>query len=406
AIVELCTQLDREYLPRTLSKAEVDVDPTEYIEAVLDRGLKWLGALEVGESEDGVEVLRFRDRGADVVGLKEKADVDDREGPEQDEDGCLVVQPNYEVMLFLERAPLEILYYLYHIGERDKLADRVANFSLTAESVQWGYSHGLDAETVLEILENYSHSPIPDTVEFQLKDWERVHRQLKLYADGVLLRHSDADRLDLILGQLEHDWRGEEIESIRLGPSSVFIGEANPPGLDRIVEQEDALDIDYLGEIPPCLYFVDSLEIMVHPLECDLVTLTELKKIGEKLEGSTEESQFYELQIDAIEERWPERTLENAIEFLDQRTEGGIPPAQALRLKSLLQEPLQASVARERIVVELESEIVADHFERVPECEMIIEKRLGDRTFSVETQHLDELEEVFEELGVEARIFD
>lgn len=405
AIIDLCTKLDPNYLPRALSNAETDVDPRDYIEAVLDRGLGWLGVLEAGESDDGVEALRFHDRGADIVGVK-KEDSDDEKAPPADEDegGCLVVQPNYEVMLFLDSAPMDVSYYLYHIGTRDKLADRVANFRLTAESVQWGFSHGLDSEKILEILNTYSHAPVPDTVEFQLKDWERVHKQLQLYANGVLLRHSDADQLDLILGQLEHDWRDEDIETIRLGPSSVFISDESPPGLDRVVEQEDALDIDYLGEIPPCLYFVDSLEVMIDPMETDFVTLSELDKIADKLEGSTESSHFYELNIDAIKNRWPHDTLDQALEFLDKRTAGGIPPAQALKLRSLIVEPLGADISKDVTVVMLESKTVADHFQRVPECDSIIEDRLGDRAFSIKTEHEDELNAIFEELGIKATV--
>jgi len=402
AVIELCTQLDQNYLPRTLDNAEAEVEPAEYIEAVVDRGLRWLGVLEVGESDDDVEVLRFHERGADVVGLKNTEDVEPADRPQDEDGGSLVVQPNFEVMLFLDNAPLDVLYHLYHIGERVKLADRVANFKLTAESVQWGFAHGLDADRVVEILNEHSHAPVPDTVEFQLKDWERVHRQLKLYANGVLLRHNDADRLDLILGQLEHDWRGEDIDTIRLGPSSVYIAEPKPPGLERIIEQEDALDIDYLGDIPPCLYFVDSLEVMVDPMECDLVTLTELKKIAEKLEGSTEDSQFWGLDIDKIKSRWPENPLENVLDFLDVRSAGGIPPGQALKLRSDIVEPLNAEIAQDITVVILESEIVADHFARVPECDEIIERRLGETAFALKREHQDELDAILEDLGIKA----
>jgi hypothetical protein len=408
AIVELCSRLDPNYLPRTLSNADTDVEALDYIEAVLERGLVWLGAIEVGESEDGVEALRFQGRGAEVIGLKTETEEDEDEpeeppSPQAEGEGCLVVQPNYEVMLFLDAAPLDVIFHLYHIGERNKLSERVANFQLTAESVQWGFSHGLDADGVIELLNDNSHAPVPDTVEFQLRDWERVHQQLELYANGVLLRHADADQLDLILGQLEHDWRGEDIETIRLGQSSVFIPEPDPPGLDRVIDQEDALDIDYLGEIPPSLYFVDSLELMVDPLECDLVTLSELEKIADKLEEpSSEGSQFYKLSIDAIQARWPENTLEEIIEFLDARTAGGIPPGQALKLKSLLQEPLHATLSEDVLVVMLESKIVADHFGRVPECEMIIEERVGERAFTVKEEHREELDEILEDLKIKA----
>jgi hypothetical protein len=307
-------------------------------------------------------------------------------------------------MLFLDNAPLETLYYLYHVGTRDKLADRVANFRLTAESVQWGYSHGLDAETVKEILNEYSHAPVPDTVEFQLDDWQRVHQKLKLYANGILLRHADPDQLDLIVGQLEHDWRDTDIDTARLGPSSVFISHDNPPGLDRVVEQNDSLDIDYLGEIPPCLYFVDSLEVMIDPLETDLVTLSELKKIADLL-GDEDEggSQFYKLQIGKIQRRWEENALEHVIEFLDERTVGGIPPAQVLKLKGKLDKPLEATVSENVTVVVLENPTVAEHFMKIPECESIIQQKLGDVAFTIDTDDEEELEELFEDLGVNAR---
>lgn len=410
SVVELCTQLDRNYLPRTLSNIESDVEPAEYIEAVLDRGLRWLGVLEVAHADDGTELLRFNRRGAKILGLKDiPKDLGDEEQedaePGADDDGCLVVQPNFEVMLFLDNAPLETLYYLYHVGTRDKLADRVANFRLTAESVQWGYSHGLNAEKVKEILDEYSHAPVPDTVSFQLDDWQRVHRKLKLYANGILMRHADPDQLDLIVGQLEHDWRDVDIDTARLGPSSVFIGHEDPPGLDRVVEQNESLDIDYLGEIPPCLYFVDSLEVMIDPLETDLVTLSELKKIADKLGDDDDDggSDFYELKIGKIQRRWEENPLENVIEFLDARTVGGIPPAQVLKLKGKLDKPLEATVSENVTVVVLENPTVAEHFMKIPECDSIIRQRLGDVAFTIDTEDEDALEELFDDLGVNAR---
>lgn len=399
AILDLCAQLDRHYLPRALSNADPPVKPRQYIEAVLRRGLVWTGIVEFGESEDEVELMRFTRRGADIMNLS--TDRPDAEAPSSTE--CLVVQPNFEVMLFLDPAPLHVVYRLYQVGERTKLADRVANFQLTAESVQRGFGLGLDADKVVELLQDYSQAPLPDTVQFQLQDWERVHGKLHLYANGILLRHPNPDRLDMIVGQLEHDRRRQEdFDIIRLEPTSVFLAAEYPPGLDRIVEQEDGLDINYLGDIPPTLYFVGPLELMVDPIECDLVTLSEIQNLtSSDSDDGEDRTQFLSLKTEKIKARWPDNPLENVLEFLSERTVGGIPPSQALKLRSQLEKPLQVSISRNVTVIVLESVEIADKFEKIPECETLIDARLGDRSFTIQAEHEEELSEVLEELGTE-----
>ncbi|MFW5967275.1 MAG: helicase-associated domain-containing protein [Persicimonas sp.] len=400
AVIDLCAQLDRSYLPRALSKADPPVEPRHYIEAVLRRGLIWLGLIEFGESEDGVEMMRVTSRGAELLGMKRDEEGDLQVGPDAGE--CLVIQPNFEVMLFLETAPLEIVFRVYQIGQRQKLSDRVANFRLTAESVQRGLGMGLDADQIVEILNEYSHAPVPETVAFQIRDWERVHKKLELFANGVLLRHPDPDKLDLFVGQLRHEQRGSDFVSHRLSPTAVFIPQSDPPGLDRIATQHDGLVIDYLGEIPPSLYFVDMLEVMLDPMETDIVTASEIERIGTPLgdEGGSE-ARFYELAVGKIAQRWPENTLEEVIEFLDERTEGGLPAAQALRLRSLLEKPLEVAISRGVTVIVLESPDIAEHFASIPECEPLIERRLGDVAFAIKKGYEDDLNELLEELGIE-----
>ncbi len=399
AIVDLCAQLDRNYLPRALSKVEPPVAPRRYIEAVLRRGLTWLGVIEFGKSEDDVEMMRLTARGAKLLGIKVDRDAAQDTGPPPGE--CLVVQPNFEVMLFLDPAPLHVVYRLYQVGQREKLSERVANFRLTAESVQRGLGMGLVADEVIDTLNEYSHAPLPDTVAFQMRDWERVHRKLELFANGVLLRHADADKLDLLVGQLEHAQRGEKFEVRRLGPTSVFIPQADPDGLERLVDQNDGLLIDYLGEVPPSLYFVDVLEVMVDPLETDIITASELDRIGTKLEDSTERSVFYKLEVGKIARRWEDDPLGHVVEFLDERTDGGLPAAQALRLRSLLEKPLQVAISRGVTVVVLENAEIAARFAEVPETDSLIQQRLGDVAFAIKKGHEDELNELLEELGAE-----
>ncbi len=52
-------------------------------------------------------------------------------------------------------------------------------------------------------------------------------------------------------------------------------------------------------------------------------------------------------------------------------------------------------------VIVLESPDIADRFAQVPECEPIIERRLGDVAFAIKKGHEEELDELLEELGIE-----
>lgn len=405
AMIDLCAQLDKNYLPRALSKVEPPVAPRRLIDAVLRHGLIWLGVIEFGLSDDQVEMMRVTPRGAKLLGMKLKNKSDAKDDSAADEDGCMVVQPNFEVMLFLDPAPLKVVYRLYEVGQRSKLSERVANFHLSAESVQRGLGMGLTADEIVETLSTYSHAPVPDSVAFQIRDWERVHRKLQLFANGVLVRHPDPDKLDLLLGQLRHAQRDDQgndtFESYRLGPESAFLACDNPPGLEKLVEQQDGLLIDYLGEIPPTLYFVDILEVMIDPLETDIVTLSELEKIGDRLDDSTPRQRFYALDMNKIRVRWPEDPLAGVEAFFDARTDGGLPPAQALKFRGLLDKPLEAIISREVTVVVLESADIADRFVEIPECEPLIERRLGDSAFAIKREHEAELNELLEELGIE-----
>ncbi|MBA2664450.1 MAG: helicase-associated domain-containing protein [Bradymonadaceae bacterium] len=398
ALVTLCAALDRSYLTRVIARSGEDLEPEDYIEAVIRRALVWMGFLQLGESDDGMELARFHARGRQALGL-----VSATPAPPAPSSlaGCLIVQPNFEIMVFLDAAPLEVIYFLYRIGERIRLSDRVATFRLTAESVQRGYSLGESAANACERLGALSHTPVPNSVSFQLDDWERVHRQLRFYARGLVLRHPDPDRLELISGQLQHDL-GKDGQTLRVGPTAVFVMTEREDLIARLVEREGALLVDYLGTLPACIEFAGPMVLATDRLGCDLVTSSELARIGEELEEqSNATTRFFRLDVKRIQARWSEGALQGVLAFLDARIAGGVPAAQALRLQSLLDRPARARLLEDVTVIVLESAEVADRFAAVPQCATLVEERLGDRAFSVYTGSKEKLNEIFEELGIQ-----
>lgn len=406
ALVDLCASLDRSYLTRVLARSNEEIGPEDYIQTVLRRALVWIGFLQLGESDDQMELARFHPRGRQALGLAstshaagESAGAKGAAAP-----GCMIVQPNFEIMVFLDAAPLDVIYFLYRVGVRIGLSDRMATFRLTAESVQRGFSQGESAKSVRDRLTSLSHTPVPESVTFQLDDWERVHLQLQFFASGLILRHRDPERLELVTDQFEHDLGGDG-QIIRIGPTTVFVMTEREDLLARLIERESALVVDYLGTLPPCISFVEALVVQVDATAGDFITISELLRLGVELEdvpeGCSRAGRYFALDIAKIRQRWPVDSLDAVLSFLDQRVEGGVPAAQALKLQSLLEQPARARIISDVTVILLESKAVADRFSSVPKCVELGMERLGDRSFLVPSKWLDQLKDVFDEVGID-----
>ncbi len=385
-LTEWCREQHDDYLDRALT---ADVATQGFVHAVVRRALSWSGLADIGMVE-GEPVFRLTVRGRTVFGLAVNLDG----GPVHK---GLVVQPNLEVTAMLDATPIGVLHELYRIAERRTLADRVATFTLSGRTVQRGYAAGGTAKQVLAILNERGVTPVPDAIEFQLNDWERMHRRVTVFADGILFRHPDPDKLDLSVGQLHHE--NPDVEFVRLGPSTTFAASAELAGLRRLFEREGGLEVDVLGDVPPCIAFTDSLEVQTNPLECDVITAFELAKIAESL-SVTRTAQIWRLDPDKVRKRWPEEPFDHIIEFLEPRTIGGLPPVQYLKLRSVLDQPTRASVRRDVTVLTIDSVADARRLAEAPEVAPFIIGRLGDRTFAIDPESEMELLDVLHEIGI------
>lgn len=397
AVIELCGQLDRDYLPRVFANAGLSLQVNHYVRAFIVDLLFWIGAVELGEDSDGVELMRLTPDGQRLLDFSEAP-----EKPEQN--GCLFIQPNFEAMVFLDAAPMEVLYRLYQIGERVNLADRVATFKLTAESVQRGYSTGMNAERAIALLDEHSHAPLADLIEFQLRDWERIWGRVTLWSSGMLIRHEDPDRLDTILGQVRHALRDKKLVVERIAAGAVFL-DATPEAEDEILRQLErygGLRIDYLGEIPPSLESVEGLVFAYEPMTVDFETVGILKKISEEVrEECTPRRRVVALDPRMLTEYWPERTFAHIIDFLRPRVRGGLPSEQLLQLKARLLSPPRAKLLHAVVVVTLETREDAQLFGSTEHARACNALPISDVSFAIAQEHLDDTIETLERLGVQ-----
>ncbi len=392
AIVELGTNLDRDYLPRALERAGVDTTPADYIRAMVTRALFMMGMVDLGTAADGEELVRLTARGHQLLGEADFIEIDPRAK-------CLITQPNLETMVFLDGAPMRALFVMSELADSVRLADRVATFALTPASVQRGYSLGHDADEVVAFLTTHGHTPPDATLTFQLKDWERQWGRLAIYADGWLLRHEDPDQLDVALDSLRHRLGGKP-EVVRLTAGAAYVSASTDADVSRFLRTHSALLIDYTGTRPPCLEFVEPMVLAYKPMEADFITIETFDAISRPAPGSTAWSRKRELDLGAAGTRWPEDPLGGLTAFLEEAVVGGLPPARALQLRAALGAPERAARYDEVVALDFDTAEAAELFCAVDRGAELVIARIGPTSVLVDASQADELDDLLDELGV------
>lgn len=402
SFVTLCKKLDRDYLPRIVERFahhEASEDEVErYVCAFIEHALFWTGFVKLGRGPLGERLMALSKHGEDVLGQR---DPDAESQPEpRSQKGSLIVQPNYEIMVFLDAVTTPTLAFLYDMSERIALANRMVTFKLDASSLQRGYSMGLTAEQVIEELNACSMTPLASSVEFQIKDWERVWGRLVLWAQGILLRHEDPDRLDDVLSEIRYSRRKDPIQVERIAGGAAFLNGQPDEAMVKILSRHLDVEIDYLGVRPPCLSIEGPLTFSYNPMTCDMVTLRELDHIAEEVKDEcTPRKRVVKLQESKLLKRWPNQTVAQTIAFLERALIGGCPPDQVLRLRSLFDLQDRLEVRHNLVMFELDSDL-ADLIMSSSIVQDMFIKRYNPEAIAVDAEHAEDLLAWLREVGV------
>lgn len=137
-----------------------------FLGVFLGRCLLALGGAQAGLGADGRPLFRMTPAGRLLLGLP-------REGREEEpvtgeEDGVLIVSPNYEVV-FLAPSPARE-------AELGRFCERVGRevgvlFRITRQSVQRAAAAGIGARHVLDALARGSRSALPANVDHEIRSW-------------------------------------------------------------------------------------------------------------------------------------------------------------------------------------------------------------------------------------------
>ena len=113
--------------------------------------------------------------------------------------GVWVVQPNFDVMVYLDRTTPPQLAFLERHAERTQSQQYMAHYRLTRESVYQGLESGTTLDAFLEELGRHAQTPLPQNVTVEIREWAALREQVILHHRADVLEFADPAARDAML---------------------------------------------------------------------------------------------------------------------------------------------------------------------------------------------------------------
>jgi hypothetical protein len=211
-------------------------------------------------------VFRLTEAGCAATGGAFRPEVRATPAPAQAEP-CWVVQPNFDVILYLESANPAQLSFLERVAERRQVSDVTAVYRLTREATYRALESGIAAEGLIQTLRDASRHPLPEGVVRTLADWAARRERLSIYLNARVLEFASAAARDAALD-------GGQVKGMTVGERYVLVS-------TLMRGFQPGATIVYEPELPTCLSVSEAGEIAIDPARHDLLIAGELAAYGE-----------------------------------------------------------------------------------------------------------------------------
>ncbi len=171
-----------------------------------------LGLVDVALVGDEPVALRLTELGLKGLGVEVEESQGNGLAP-------LVVNPDFEVLVFPEGDVLEIVHTLDRFAVRTK-SEEVSHYRILKDGVERAVVKGMGVDDILGFLIAESRTPIPQNVEYSIRDWGEKIR-FGTQQEVVLLTVDSEDVLDRILA-ID---RIREVMVERISPTAAALSE-------------------------------------------------------------------------------------------------------------------------------------------------------------------------------------
>ncbi len=300
-----------------------------FIRAVVKGPLTWLGVVISQLTSTGREIFTLTRPGARALGV-EAVDEPFAVAEADAHLDALIVQPNFDVVVYQPSDRPELIYQIDRFAERVSV-DRLAVYRLTREAFYAGLQLGVTVDNAIELLQRASRAGVPQNVDVTLRDWARQFDSVRWTRNACLLEAPDSATLD----------RWLELEAIssavdrRLSPTIVLIDGSVASGLVGSLSSHnvDVRMVDANSPLRAHAYARNVTDIDVEPADLNLYLRESLGRIAEPVAEPSGRVVF-RLSPGAVESGIARGlSVDQILADLDAVLGGHVPPGLRVRVK-------------------------------------------------------------------------
>jgi len=299
-----------------------------------------------------------------------------------------IVQPNFDVIAYLDRMTPAAIAFLARIAERKPSDGAVGIYRLTRESIYAALESGLTLPAVLAELEAGSGQSLPATLQRALSDWAARRERISLHLLADILEYPDAPARDEALSS-------QPRLGTPLGERFILVSATAPKSSLPTVEV-----IDYLKPPITCLHVNEAGEITVDAARSDFLVRGELSNWADPQGPDRDHWRVSAASVArAVQGGW---SAEKILANLQSRTAAPLPALVQVGIRAWAKKRHTrppAGLAKD-LILQLAEPAAADAIAGSTLFQPHLRARLGPRTFLVPAANLKPLRALLEEFGL------
>jgi len=157
----------------------------KWLDWTLKTWLYFMGVIELAVDANGrLDALRLTDLGR--AALHPELAVHAEAAPITLAGPAWVIQPNFDIVAYLDRLTTAQLAFLERHADRRSAQEHLAEYRLTRDSVYRGLEGGTRLDDLLAELERGAERPLPQNIAAELREWATQRERITLYRRASL----------------------------------------------------------------------------------------------------------------------------------------------------------------------------------------------------------------------------
>ncbi len=302
----------------------------------------------------------------------------------------IVVQPNFEVVALGDRPDASILWKLARFTTPQP-EGRVRKYVLERKPFADALGRGASASELTALLAGLSRSPLPQNVQFSLKDWGALSERIKIWPDALFIEAEGIEDLGRLLSEgLKNTLKSEPVAG------GHYVCVAPDPALLRSVLPPRKTALDYSRRLPPVIEPGEGAALRA-PRENLHLRARQLLSLVSRNLGTD----VYELDQDTVRQAAGELGPDELLRRVREGLSRPLSPTVALALRTWTGEFSPPLTGRLEMLL-AENPEQAELIEELPSVDTWIEKKLARGVYLLRPGGSENVREALSRLGLES----